>query len=88
MKVPIVVAALFGNALLSAQDSTVRISVDATDAPRRLFHIQMTVPAKPGPMTLLYPQWIPGEHGPHGSYCQPGGTQNSGGRAGHSLEAR
>jgi predicted metalloprotease with PDZ domain len=26
----------------------------------------MTVPAKAGPMTLLYPQWIPGEHGPTG----------------------
>jgi len=51
---------------LSAQDSTVRISVDATDAPRRLFHIQMTMPAKAGPMTLLYPEWIPGEHGPTG----------------------
>jgi predicted metalloprotease with PDZ domain len=51
--------------LLSAQDS-IRISVDATDAPRRLFHIQMTMPAKAGPMTLLYPEWIPGEHGPTG----------------------
>jgi predicted metalloprotease with PDZ domain len=50
---------------LSAQDS-IRISVDATDAPRRLFHIQMTMPAKAGPMTLLYPEWIPGEHGPTG----------------------
>ncbi len=61
-----VVAALLGSVLLSAQDSAVRISVDATDAPRRLFHIQMTVPAKAGPMTLLYPEWIPGEHGPTG----------------------
>lgn len=50
---------------MSAQDS-IRISVDATDAPRRLFHIQMTMPAKAGPMTLLYPEWIPGEHGPTG----------------------
>jgi len=24
------------------------------------------MPAKPGPMTLLYPEWIPGEHGPTG----------------------
>lgn len=24
------------------------------------------MPAAPGPMTLLYPQWIPGEHGPTG----------------------
>jgi predicted metalloprotease with PDZ domain len=26
----------------------------------------MTIPVKPGPLTLLYPQWIPGEHGPTG----------------------
>ena len=42
------------------------LSVDATDAPRRLYHVHMTMPVKPGPMTLLYPQWIPGEHGPTG----------------------
>ena len=50
---------------LSAQN-TVRLRVDAADAPRRLFHVQMTIPAKPGAMTLLYPEWIPGEHGPTG----------------------
>src|SRR5271157_2802523 len=50
---------------LCAQN-TVRIQVDATDAPRRLFHVRMTIPAKPGAMTLLYPEWIPGEHGPTG----------------------
>src|SRR5260370_33320472 len=44
----------------------VGLRVDATDAPRRLFHVQMNMPAKAGPMTLLYPQWIPGEHGPTG----------------------
>lgn len=50
---------------LSAQ-SAIQLNVDATDAPRRLFHVQMTLPAKPGAMTLLYPEWIPGEHGPTG----------------------
>ncbi len=49
-----------------AQDSTVTLKVDATDAPRRLFHVQMTMPAQPGPLTLLYPKWIPGEHMPVG----------------------
>jgi predicted metalloprotease with PDZ domain len=46
--------------------SPVRLRVDATDAPRRLFHVQTTIPARPGPMTLLYPEWIPGEHAPSG----------------------
>ena len=44
----------------------VRLRVDAIDAPRRLFHVQMTIPAQPGSMTLLYPEWIPGEHMPSG----------------------
>jgi predicted metalloprotease with PDZ domain len=44
----------------------VRLHVDATDASKRLFHVQMTMPAKSGPLTLLYPEWIPGEHGPTG----------------------
>jgi predicted metalloprotease with PDZ domain len=46
--------------------NTVKLRVDATDAPRRLFHVQMSMPARTGAMTLLYPEWIPGEHGPTG----------------------
>jgi predicted metalloprotease with PDZ domain len=49
-----------------AQDNPIQVRVDARDAPRRLIHVRMTVPAKPGPLTLLYPEWIPGEHGPTG----------------------
>jgi len=45
---------------------TINLSVDATEAPRKLFHARMTMPASPGPMTLVYPKWIPGEHGPTG----------------------
>lgn len=44
----------------------VTLSVDATDAPRKIFHARMTIPAKPGSLTLYYPKWIPGEHGPTG----------------------
>src|SRR5579864_1555405 len=50
----------------TGQDGTIRLRVDATDAPHRLFHVHMTIQAKPGPMTLLYPKWIPGEHAPSG----------------------
>jgi predicted metalloprotease with PDZ domain len=57
--------AAFSALSLTAQ-TAVRLRVDATDAPRRIFHVQMTLSAKPGPMTLLYPKWIPGEHGPTG----------------------
>jgi predicted metalloprotease with PDZ domain len=57
----------------------VKVRVDATDAPRRLFHVQMTMPAKTGAMTLLYPQWIPGEHGPTGPIANLVGLKVQGG---------
>jgi predicted metalloprotease with PDZ domain len=53
-------------AVLHAQDSPIQLDVDATDVTRRLIHVHMNVPAKPGKMTLLYPKWIPGEHSPTG----------------------
>ena len=37
-----------------------------TDAPRKILHAALTIPVQPGPLTLLYPEWIPGEHGPTG----------------------
>ena len=44
----------------------ITIAVDATDAPRKILHAQLEIPVKPGPLTLFYPKWIPGEHGPTG----------------------
>lgn len=43
-----------------------RLAVDFTDAPRKMIHARLTIPVKPGPLTLLYPKWIPGEHEPDG----------------------
>lgn len=48
------------------QTQPIRIDVDASEAPRRLIHATLQFPVKPGPFTLLYPKWIPGEHGPTG----------------------
>jgi predicted metalloprotease with PDZ domain len=50
----------------AATAQTVGLSVDATEAPRKLFHSRMTFAAAPGALTLVYPKWIPGEHGPTG----------------------
>ncbi len=44
----------------------IRIEVNATDAPRRILHAKLEIPAHPGPLTLVYPKWIPGEHAPDG----------------------
>src|SRR5262245_12311639 len=49
-----------------ARGQQVLLDVDATDAPNRLVHTRMTVPAKSGQVTLIYPKWIPGEHSPSG----------------------
>jgi predicted metalloprotease with PDZ domain len=46
---------------------TLRLDVDATDTARGIFRVTETIPvAGPGPMTLLYPQWLPGNHSPSG----------------------
>jgi predicted metalloprotease with PDZ domain len=45
---------------------TVTLSVDATEAPRKIFHAKLKIPASPGALTLYYPEWLPGEHGPTG----------------------
>jgi predicted metalloprotease with PDZ domain len=71
---------LLGTSLCLAQDAaTIKVKVDARDAPRRLYHIQMTIPVKPGPVTLLYPEWIPGEHGPTGPITDVVGLKISSG---------
>src|SRR5579863_3039842 len=45
----------------------IHLSVDATDIERRIFIIQETIPVRAGDsLALLYPQWIPGNHGPTG----------------------
>ena len=44
----------------------IHVTVDVTDAPRKILHAQLTIPVKPGDLTLVYPKWIPGEHGPTG----------------------
>lgn len=49
-----------------ANPPTVTISVDATRAPRKIFHASLKIPAAPGDLTLYYPKWIPGEHAPDG----------------------
>ena len=44
---------------------TLKLEVDATDIERRIFRVRQTIPiAGGGPVTLLYPQWVPGGHSP------------------------
>src|SRR6266852_5659041 len=52
-----------------------KLSVDATHAPEKILHAVMQIPVEPGPVTLLYPKWIPGEHGPTGPIADLTGLQ-------------
>jgi predicted metalloprotease with PDZ domain len=66
--------ALLGSPCLAfAQTAPLTLAVDLTDAPRKILHAQETMPAQPGPMTLVYPEWIPGEHSPSGPVVDQAG---------------
>jgi len=61
----------------SAADKPVVLEVDATDVPRCLLHATLHIPASPGKLSLFYPKWIPGEHGPTGPINDVTGLQFS-----------
>ena len=45
----------------------ITLEMDATDLDRRIVSVKQTIPVTgPGPMILLYPSWLPGNHGPVG----------------------
>ena len=45
----------------------IRLEIDATDTARHIIAVRETIPvAKAGPLTLFYPQWLPGKHAPRG----------------------
>lgn len=45
---------------------TMTLNVDATDTARRIVRIKQAIPVQPGALTLLYPEWLPGNHAPRG----------------------
>jgi predicted metalloprotease with PDZ domain len=50
-----------------AQSQPILLNVDASEAPNNIIHVSETIRVKPGPLTLFYPKWIPGEHTPTGT---------------------
>jgi predicted metalloprotease with PDZ domain len=49
-----------------SQKSPIQITANLADAPRRLYHAEVDLPVTAGPVTLITPQWIPGNHRPTG----------------------
>jgi predicted metalloprotease with PDZ domain len=58
--------ALLVGALGAQTAPPIQLTLDLTDAPRKLLRARLVIPVHPGALTLVYPQWIPGEHGPTG----------------------
>ena len=52
---------------------TITLIADLTDNVHRVVAVHETIPVKTGDMTLLYPQWIPGDHSPTGPISKLGG---------------
>ena len=45
---------------------TLKLAIDATDLDHRIFRVREEIPVARGPLTLLYPEWLPGNHAPRG----------------------
>ena len=51
---------LFAATLIgAAQNPPIHVTVDVTDAPRKILHASLSIPVQPGALTLIYPKWIP-----------------------------
>jgi predicted metalloprotease with PDZ domain len=61
----------------------ITIAVDATGAAQKVLHAELSIPAKPGPLTLYYPKWMPADHSPDGPIWNVAGLQFS--AAGKSI---
>jgi predicted metalloprotease with PDZ domain len=71
---------------VSAFAAPITLRVDASDASRKIYHAEMSVPVTPGPFTLMYPKWLPGEHAPTGPITDLTGLKISAGNK--SIEWR
>jgi predicted metalloprotease with PDZ domain len=66
---------------------TIKLAVDATDVNRGIFQVTEIIPVgADGPLTLLYPRWLPGNHSPSGPISKLAGLKIS--DAGRPLEWR
>ena len=59
-------AAMMAPGVFAQSDQTISLTVDASQAPLKIIRAHIVMPVKPGPLTLYYPKWIPGEHAPDG----------------------
>jgi predicted metalloprotease with PDZ domain len=56
----------------------IQLLVDATEAPRTIYRAKLAIPVEAGPLTLTFPKWIPGFHGPVGPLTNLAGLKLEG----------
>ncbi|MGP8243573.1 MAG: M61 family metallopeptidase [Bryobacteraceae bacterium] len=54
---------------------TIGLAVNVGDVTHRVIGVHETIPVEPGELTLLYPQWIPGNHSPTGPISSLAGLE-------------
>lgn len=64
---------------LFAAPAPIQLQVDVSDTQRRLFRVEETIPVQAGPLSLLYPEWLPGNHAPRGPIEALAGLRIEGG---------
>jgi len=52
---------LANRSAIGQQAAATRLDLDARQASIGLLHAHLIIPAVPGPLTVAYPKWIPGE---------------------------
>lgn len=57
----------------------ISLFVNAKDVSKKLLHSKEIIQVQPGPLTLIYPEWIPGEHAPTGPIVDMAGLLISAG---------
>jgi len=81
VRVTLILFALIWMAPSVAATRPIILQVDARDVTRGIQHAHLAIPVRPGPLTLAYPKWIPGEHAADGPLTQLVALQiTSGGR--------
>ncbi|MHB8607578.1 MAG: M61 family metallopeptidase [Candidatus Acidiferrales bacterium] len=61
----------------TAYAGTISLLVDLTDVIHRVVNVHETIPVEGDEITLLYPQWIPGNHSPTGPISKMAGLMVS-----------
>ncbi len=58
--------AYFGQRVVKGPAGPVALTVRLPNPKQKIFYVHEVMPVRPGPLTLYYPKWIPGDHAPDG----------------------